>query len=189
MKDHEASKTDQEIVAMVVGGDKDAFALLVDRYQDKLLRYAYSIVHDNFASSDVVQNSFIKAYVNLNSYNPGLSFSSWVYRIVHNEAINYIKKHRRELTADDENWSSSLPDLTRSVSDEVESKMLSDKAKKIIGQLPIKYREPLVLYYYSNQSYQEISDILKIPVVTVGTRINRAKKRLKSEFVKEGLID
>lgn len=181
------SKLDRESVAKVKAGDIDAFEGIVSRYQDKLIAYARTIVHDYQAASDVVQNSFIKAYVNLNSYKPEYSFSSWIYRIVHNEAINYIKKHKKELTHDDEEWFDQLPDSGRSVTDEVEKKLLEDKTRYLLDRVPLKYREPIILYYFSGHSYSEISDILRIPTATVGTRINRGKKLLKKEFAKEGV--
>ena len=84
---------DQEIVDLIRTKDKELYSELVKRYEDKLMRYALSIVGNEQKAADVVQQSFIKAYVNLQSFNLKKKFSSWIYRIVHNEAINEIKKY------------------------------------------------------------------------------------------------
>ena len=88
--------SDEELVEIIKSKDKEIFAEIIKRYEKKLLRYANYLLNDSDKASDVVQESFIKAYVNLNSFNNKFKFSSWIYRIVHNEAINHINKNKYE---------------------------------------------------------------------------------------------
>ena len=176
-----AEFTDEELVAWVRTKDKEAYGEIVRRYQDKLLRYAYYILGDSHQAADIVQESFVKAYVNLQGFNLKKKFSSWIYRIVHNEALKFISKHKRETGLFDNADFDSGVNIER----EYTQKETAAMVRKCLGKIPILYREPLSLYYLEGNSYQEISDILRIPVGTVGTRINRAKKLMKKICQKE----
>jgi len=88
------NKTDEEIVELVSKGNKELYAEIIQRYQTKLMRYAQYLIDDYAKASDAVQESFIKAYINLNGFNTKKKFSSWIYRIVHNEAMNLVNKHK-----------------------------------------------------------------------------------------------
>ena len=152
-------------------GDKEAYSEIIRRYQTKLLRYANSILGDSHKAQDAVQEGFIKAYVNLNSFKPNKKFSSWLYRIVHNQAINQIDKHQRhQMTDIDFDIDSGV-----NLEDEVIRKQLIKEAQTCLKEMPVIYREPLTLYYLEEKSYEEISEIMRLPLGTVGTRINRAK--------------
>jgi len=133
------------------------------------------LTQDHAKALDIVQETLIKAYINLNGFNIKKSFSAWIYRILHNEAVNALKKHRRE-TALPEGFDVADPshfenDMTRE-----ESAAMIEKCLK---KIPLKYAEPVALYYLGEKSYEEISNILRIPVSTVGVRINRAKKAMR----------
>ena len=98
--------TDEEIIRQVQKGDKEIYARIVKRYQDKLIRYATYLVGDYHLASDVIQETFIKAYVNLNGFNIKRKFSSWIYRIAHNKAVDWIRKNWwRRVMASEENTS------------------------------------------------------------------------------------
>src|SRR3989344_7261282 len=88
--------TDEQIVVKTISEDKEYFAMIIDRYEEKLLRYANYLIKDEYKAVDVVQESFIKAYSNLNGFTPTKKFSSWIYRIVHNQSMNIIKKYLKE---------------------------------------------------------------------------------------------
>jgi RNA polymerase sigma-70 factor, ECF subfamily len=167
--------TDEKIVERVRNLDRDTYAIIIERYQDKLLRYAKNLTKDQDTAIDVVQASFIKAFVNLNNFNIKQKFSSWIYRIVHNEALNILKKYPRE---------TPLLDTMDFKSDEdIEENFAKDEIKikvtKCLKNIPLLYSEPLSLYYIEDKSYEEISDILKLPKGTVGVRIKRAKILMK----------
>jgi RNA polymerase sigma-70 factor (ECF subfamily) len=167
--------TDEEIIEKVRKGDENLYALIIDRYQAKLIRYIYNLIKDKDKTEDVVQETFIKAYINLNVFNVKKKFSSWIYQIAHNENINHIKKHQREVPLLEDFDYQSEEDLEKNF----DQKETSIEVSKCLEKIPLLYKEPLSLYYIEEKSYQEISDILRIPMGTVATRINRAKKIYK----------
>jgi len=170
--------SDEELVGLVRSKDQELYRELVGRYQSKLLRYANYLVHDEAPAADVVQEAFIKAFINLKGFNTKKKFSSWIYRIVHNEAINYLKRSQKITPLSRHQW------LERKIKSEtdLEKDFLKNqerkRVQKALEKLSINYREPLALFYFEEKSYEEISDILKMPMGTVGTRISRGKKLL-----------
>jgi RNA polymerase sigma-70 factor, ECF subfamily len=168
--------SDEELVVQICIGDRERFAELVKRYQDKLMRYATYLIHDEHSAADAVQDAFIKAYMNLNGFDAKKKFSSWMYRIVHNETINAAKKYQKEMPLVQEmDFEGKV-----NIEDDFDKKELVEKAQFCLGKMPILYSEPLELYYLEDKSYEEISDILRIPMGTVATRINRAKGIMKT---------
>ena len=167
--------TDEQLIEIVRTKDKELYLEIVLRYQKKLLRYALNLVQDKPKAEDAVQESFIKAYINLNSFDLKMKFSSWIYRIVHNQVMNEFNKNKKELSLLDNIDFESGKNLELDLS----KKEIQEKVNKCINKVSIMYSEPLSLYYIEEKSYEEISDILRLPVSTVGTRINRAKVMLK----------
>jgi len=169
--------TDEKLVKEVRNGNNEIYSELVKRYQDKLLRYIHRLSNNSNDSEDILQNVFLKAYKNLYGFDLRKKFSSWIYRIAHNETINNIKKYSKEkqiLMEIDYKIASNI-----NLQEELELKNLKKDLNSYINSLPLKYREPIILYYFEGQSYEEISDILKIPVSSVGTLIHRGKKKIK----------
>jgi len=167
--------TDEKVVELVRKENKEYFSQLIERYQAKLLRYAGNILGDEDKAADVVQDAFIKAYVNLNGFNLNKKFSSWIYRIVHNEAMNLIIKDRKLVPIlEDVEFDSGVD-----IEEDFIKKEISDHTHSCLSKLPGIYAEPLELFYLEEKSYEEIGDILRLPMGTVGTRINRAKKLMK----------
>ncbi len=167
--------SDEELVEYVRKQDKEAYAEVIKRYKDRLLRYALYLSGDEDKAEDVVQESFVKAYINLNGFDTKKKFSSWIYRIVHNEAMNILNENKRQLPLDNSIDFDSGVDLE----DQLIRKELKNKARDCLKRLPVIYKEPLLLYFLEEKSYEEISDVLRMPVGTVGTRINRAKLLMK----------
>lgn len=172
----EKKLTDEEIIEKVRTSNQDLYAVIVDRYQKKLIRYAYNLIKNEDKAIDIVQESFIKAFINLNNFNIEKKFSSWIYRIVHNQAINLAKKYQKE-TPLLENWDFESGD---DIESDFEQKEIKENVEKCLKEISLLYSEPLSLYYIDEKSYEEISDILRIPMGTVATRINRAKKIMKN---------
>lgn len=168
--------SDKEIIEKIRTSDKELYAVIIDRYQKKLLRYAYNLTKDENKATDIVQESFIKAFINLNSFHIEKNFSSWIYRIVHNQAINITKKYQKE-TPLLENWDFKSED---DVEGDFQEKEIKENVEVCLKEIPVLYSEPISLYYIEEKSYEEISDILRIPMGTVATRINRAKKLMKN---------
>jgi len=167
--------SDEQLVDYIREKDKEAYVEIVNRYKDRLVRYATYLTGDNDNASDAVQEAFIKAYINLNGFNTKKKFSSWIYRIVHNEAMNLLRRDNKELTMfKDVDFKSGV-----NLEEELINKELQARARHCLSQMPLIYREVLSLYFLEERSYEEISDILRIPIGTVGTRINRAKVLMK----------
>lgn len=167
--------SDEEVIDIVRSKDKEAYAEIIKRYQNKLMRYARSIIKDGQTGADVVQESLIKAYINLNGFDVKKKFSSWIYRIAHNEAINALSKHKKLQSIDDHIEFDSGVNLE----DEFIKNELISRTHHCLAQMSIMYKEPLSLFYLEEKSYEEISDILRIPIGTVGTRVNRARGIMK----------
>jgi len=171
--------TDEELARRVQRGEMQWFAFLVDRYEQKMARYAKKYLFGNDDVDDLVQDVFVKAFTNIQSFDASRRFSPWIYRIAHNEFVNSLKKKGRD------NVSFFDPDtlFPHPVYEEQNSEAEREDLKKILDtsldKVDAKYREPLILYYYENQDYQEISDIMRIPVSTVGVRLRRGKEALK----------
>lgn len=184
-------KTDEEI-AGIVPQNKDAFAVLIRRYERRLFAYVRRITGQSQESlEDIVQNIFIKAYVNIYSCKRGKKFSSWLYGIAHNEAIDYWRKNKRHMACDSlDDEDNNLLSTLRSEIDLSEQVLTEEKRmefEKIINELPVKYKEALFLKYAEDKSYEEISEILRKPVPSIGTLIRRAKQLLKSKLEKYGI--
>lgn len=165
------NKTDEEIVESVKKGNKEMYAHIIRRYQAKLTRYATYLIGDHDKASDAVQESFIKAYVNLNGFDIKRKFSSWIYRIVHNESMNIIAKHKKVVQLDSFVDYNSVENLEDSY---IKSELIS-QVRECLDQTDLLYREPLSLFYLEDKSYSEISDILRLPMGTIAIRIKRAK--------------
>jgi len=181
-------KTDEELVSLTLE-DQDVFLYLVRRYESKLFRYISRISNvDQDEVEDILQDIFIKVYKNLNGFDNDLKFSSWIYRITHNEVISNYRKYKNKVKI---NSFDKDIEFAKNIADEFDiEKDLSwvefkDKIFEILNLMDIKYRDVLVLKFLEDKSYHEISDILKKPEGTVGTLINRAKKQFLKILKKE----
>jgi len=175
--------SDEEIVTMALR-DNAFFAHIVLRYEDKLSRYIMRLgVRTVEDRQDVLQDIFIKVYKNLNGFDTSLPFSSWMYRIAHNEAISaYRKKNvRPEGHLIDEGDERLAREMAGGVSAEKEfdEHINAEVVSEALTHVDDKYRNALILRFFEHKEYEEISDILKIPVGSVGTLIHRGKKQLK----------
>jgi RNA polymerase sigma-70 factor (ECF subfamily) len=170
--------SDEELVTFVIEKEKEAYVELVKRYEEKLVRYANYLLQDVHIAEDVVQDSFIKAFVNLKGFNTKKKFSSWIYRIVHNEAINKIKKDKKKISLEKNSWIKEVFDSGEDIEADFEKAETVKMVRSCLKKLSFDYRSPLSLFYLEEKTYDEISDILKMPTSTVGTRIRRGKEKL-----------
>ncbi len=175
--------TDEEIVRRALL-DKEKFSFLITRYEVKLTRYlvrlGVALPEDR---EDILQNAFIKAYINLNSFDISLSFSSWMYRIAHNEVMNFFRTKRTRpqviLSEDGEALLTELHDETADTTDGAELRLSREILERGLATLNSKYRDVLTLRFFENKSYAQMSDILEVPIGTVSTLVRRAKKALR----------
>lgn len=175
--------TDEALAERVQKGDTAAFALLMHRYEAKIATYARRFLFGYDDIQDLVQEVFIKVYVNIQSFDSTRTFSPWIYRIAHNEFITVIKKRGRERV------SSFDPDTIfphlgyeEHYERDADRAFLRKMLDACIDLLGPKYREPLVLYYFEELDYREIADILQIPTSTVGIRLKRGREILQKTF-------
>lgn len=176
--------TDEQLVIVVRERDKEAYGEILRRYETKLAHYLRKFINHSAELEDVLQDVFIKAFKNLYAFDTEQKFSSWIFRIAHNEAINNIKKRRKErLVLGENEW--EVVDDKIDLSREIDRKITESQVAAALAKLKEKYREPLILFYFEERSYEEISDILKMPVNTVGTLISRGKKELKELVQKQ----
>lgn len=172
---------DQKLVS-VARKDRHAFGALVTRYELPLARYARRLGADAELAKDILQESFIKAYLHLNDFDSSLSFSAWMYRIVHNETITHLRRLNTRptpvLKEEDLSLFAMIPDEL-DLPHEAELRIRQGAVQKAVEALDEKYRTTVVLRFFEHKSYDEISDILKIPSGTVATYLNRGKAKLK----------
>jgi len=143
-------------------------------------RYATRFLFNLEDAEDLVQEVFIKAFTNIQSFDSKRKFSSWLYRIAHNTFINAIKKKGREpIPFFDPDTLSPHPVAKETADGKLISQEIKEEINNHLNKLKPKYREILVLYFLEELSYQEISDILHIPISTVGVRLTRAKTQIK----------
>lgn len=177
-------KTDEEIAQLVQAKRTDLFGVLIKRYEKKILRYGKRFLFNYENIEDAVQDIFIKAYVNIQSFDASKKFSSWIYRIAHNHFINIITKNKKEqflfFNADVIFSFAGKENILENLEKEEEK----EEMEKYLSKLKIKYREPIILYYFEDKNYQEISDILRIPVSTVGVRLKRGREEIKKLYGK-----
>ena len=178
-----AELSDEGIAAAVQTGDAEAFGELIERYEAKLKRYAHKFLNTNHEIEDLVQDVFIKSYTNIQSFDTKQRFSPWIYRIAHNTFVNELKRKDRSgfglFDADTVFPFLAAPETADS---ETLQSELSQEMNEHVEKLSSKYREVIVLHYFESLSYQEISDILQIPVTTVGVRMTRARAKLKEYY-------
>jgi len=176
-------KKDTELVKLSLK-NSDYFLCIVRKYETPLMRYIRRITNVSLEDAeDLLQETFIKVYTNLNGFDTSLKFSSWIYRIAHNEVISNFRKLKvRPEKINSEINGNVLKKIESdlNIEKEIDQKILKEKLNQIINQLDIKYKEVIILKYLENKSYEEISDIIKKPTNTVGTLINRAKKQLNN---------
>ncbi|HOC53533.1 MAG TPA: RNA polymerase sigma factor [Candidatus Pacearchaeota archaeon] len=173
--------SDEQIIGKVLEDNKDIYIEIIKRYEKKLSHYLHKFISDQDEIEDVLQVVFIKTYKNLYGFDQNKKFSSWIYRIAHNEAVNYLKKKKAsKICLDDVEY--KLVDEKVDLNNGIDNNFLKKDIEKILGGLKIKYREPLILFFFEGKSYEEISDILRVPKNTVGTLILRGKKLIKEEL-------
>ncbi|MCX6790606.1 MAG: RNA polymerase sigma factor [Candidatus Gribaldobacteria bacterium] len=174
-----SDKTDEQLAYLTQRGRVEAFGFLIEKYQDKILRYVRRMVQGADEPNDIAQNVFLKAFENIQGFNINLRFSPWIYRIAHNETVNYLKKKKPLPLFDFDVFLPHYNAGKEEIENEVEKKQQVLRVKSFLSELNFKHREVLLLYYFQDLSYQEIAEVLKIPIATVGVRIKRAKEAIK----------
>lgn len=167
----------------------DYFYCLMKRYEEKLMAYVRRLSYLPEADmADIVQESFIKTYQNLNDCDCRLKFSSWLYRITHNQLVNFLRKHKLKFKVSFEEEREDLVEWLASETDiekETIKKHFGDYIQTVLDKLKPEYKEILVLRFFEEKDYKEIADILKKPMGTVATLLSRAKIEFKKIYDNE----
>ncbi|WP_047980536.1 RNA polymerase sigma factor SigW [Ornithinibacillus contaminans] len=179
----------REKIKQVKKGDQAAFEDVVMFYQDRIFQHCLRMLGNVHEAEDIAQEAFIRAYVNIHSYDEHRKFSTWLYRIATNLTIDRLRKRKPDYYLDAEvkgtdglDMYSQLAADEKLPEDEVEGIELQSYIQQQIAQLPPKYRSIIMLRYLEDFSLQEISDILDIPLGTVKTRIHRGREALRKKL-------
>ncbi|MCK9438485.1 MAG: sigma-70 family RNA polymerase sigma factor [Patescibacteria group bacterium] len=183
--DDKNNLSDEQLVVLSLENHL-AFSVLVDRYRDKLLNFIRKM--SNLAvedAQDVLQDVFLKVYLNLNSFDDDLKFSSWIYSITRNQIISNYRKIKVRPEGNSIKIDETL--IERLVSDfniekELDLKILNQQIFSVLNELKSKWKEVLVLKFFEEKDYEEISDIIKKPSGTVASMLNKAKKEFKEKY-------
>lgn len=182
------NKSDIELVKLTLK-DADWYGCLMQRYEQKLGRYISRISGlNNEDIEDLLQEIFISVYRNLNDFDTNLKFSSWIYRIAHNKTISHYRKLKaRADTIGGEEGEKllSIIDDGKNLEEQINDRITGEKLSHLLAELDVKYRDVLILRYLEEKDYQEISDILKKPVSTIGTLLNRGKSEMQKIIMKK----
>ncbi len=177
-----AQRSDDELIAAVLAGHSEHFRELMERHQQAIFDYLYRLLlRDGETALDLTQTVFLKAYQNLRAVDRGRPLAPWLYRIAHNEAANHLRHRARhpESGLEDDAWARmpgtavADPERTHAAAQEQAAVL------EAMARLKPRQREVLVLHYFEERSYQEIAEILELPVGTVGTLIHRARNALR----------
>jgi len=183
------NKTDEQIVVLTLK-NQDYYLCIMKRYEAKLLNYILKISNiSREDGEDILQEVFIKAYQNLNDFDLNFRFSNWIYSIAHNTTISAFRKKKvrpQTVSWEDEDLNNIL-ESTLDVENTSLQKLTYKQILKIINRLSLKYKDVLILKFVEGKDYREISDILRKPMGTIATLINRARKSLIQELEKEDI--
>lgn len=183
--------SDAELVRLSLE-NQDNFLYLVDRYKGKLMNYIRRLTNINDDDAeDILQEVFIKVYLNLNDFNSDLKFSSWIYRITHNQVISAHRKLKARpegyaVNIDDQAALSLAADIDIAAGADIG--IMKENIAKVLNKLDQKYRDILILKFLEEKNYQEISDIIRKPTGTVASTINKAKQEFKKELTRQKII-
>ena len=183
---------DCDLVTRAVAGREDGFEELVRRYQRPIAAYVYRMVGDYEAALDVTQEVFIKVYNSLRRYRSEFKFSTWIYRIAHNSAVDHLRRYStrgQSLTNEFDGEQYDLPIESRRLSPEQESERAERRAEieQVVRQLPTAYRELVLLRHSHDLSYDEIAEVTGLPLGTVKNRLFRAREVMRQQFVERGI--
>ena len=188
-----APRTDQEIVALARGGEEAAYRELVRRYERPLFSLLYRMVRDRELAEDLAQETFVKALNAIESYRPEYKFSSWIFKIANNDAIDHLRRRELDTLSLEGSPHAETPEAIEATAlqignrqesplDEVEARELGGEIEAAIAKLRPEYRSCILLRHVEGRAYEEIADILGLPLGTVKTYIHRARNELRREL-------
>lgn len=181
---------DQRLLQKAKRGDRSAFAELVDKYRDRIYAYLYRMVGGREDALDLAQETFLRVYSNLHNFQLGQPFKPWLYRIASNLAIDHLRKRRDTISLDaprnnEDDWFLELADDGPNPESQHEQTELAVYLARLVQELPEGYRSVVLLRHGQELSYQEIADVLHLPISTVKTRLFRAREALRLKLIEQ----
>ena len=182
---------DADILAEVSAGDIDAYGKIVRRYQGRLYNFVFRFVSDRETAEDIVQEAFLRAFGKRKEYRAIANFSTWLFTIAGNLAKSELRRRKRwrlfSLHRDEESDTGmELPDESMRPDHMAETSLFNVEIQNAIASLPDNYRQVILLRDVEGMSYYEISEIVKCPVGTVKSRVNRGRLKLQQKLKNEG---
>ena len=188
-----AAATDQEVVVMARSGHEAAYRELLRRYERPIFSMLYRMVRDRELAEDLAQETFVKALNALDSYRPEFKFSSWIFKIANNAAIDQLRRRNLDTLSIDGSPHAETPDAIEATAlqvssndesplEEVEARELGSSIEAAIGRLRPEYRSCILLRHVEGYAYEEIAEILQLPLGTVKTYIHRARNELREHL-------
>ena len=185
-----AARTDQEIVVLARAGEEAAYRELIRRYERPLFSLLYRMVRDRELAEDLAQEAFIKALNAIESYRPEYKFSSWIFKIANNTAIDHLRRRELDTLSLEGSPHAETPEAVEATAlqigdrqesplDAVEARELGGQIEQAIAQLRPEYRSCILLRHVEGRAYEEIAEILSLPLGTVKTYIHRARNELR----------
>jgi RNA polymerase sigma-70 factor (ECF subfamily) len=189
-RDQLATASDQEVVALARAGREAAYRELIRRYERPIFSLILRMVRDRQLAEDLAQETFIKALNAIGSYRPEFKFSSWIFKIANNAAIDHLRRRELDTLSLDGSPSAATPeaieatipqigDRAETPLEELEARELGGAIEQAIGALRPEYRSCILLRHVEGRSYEEIAEILELPLGTVKTYIHRARHQLR----------
>ena len=175
------------LISRARGGDREAFGALVEQYRDNVYRLAYRMCGNAYDADEAAQEAFVAAWRALPNFRGDAKFSTWLYRLTTNAAIDVMRREKRHQTVGNGEMV-DLADDADSPQETVERTEQQEAVQKALATLSEEYREVLLLRYMEELDYAEIAEVLQLPSGTVKSRINRAKAALKAALLKSGNI-
>jgi RNA polymerase sigma-70 factor, ECF subfamily len=183
--------TDVELIAGAIAGEADGFEELVRRYQRPITSYVYRMLGDYESSLDVTQEVFIKVYNSLSRYSVEYKFSTWLYRIAHNAAVDHLRRNSvtpQSLEAENADGSFQIQLESRGSSPEQDRERSEWRSEinAVVRCLPAAYRDLILLRHSRDLSYDEIAEVTNLPLGTVKNRLFRAREMMRELFIERG---
>jgi len=187
-----SSAADRELVATAAQGLEGGFEELVRRYQRPISAYVYRMVGDYDCALDLTQEIFIKIYASLSRYRPEFKFSTWIYKIAHNAAIDHLRRNagrERSINNDTESEPQQLRIESKGLSPEQQTEREERRIEieSVVRLLPTAYRELIVLRHSQDLTYEEIVEVTGLPLGTVKNRLFRAREMMRQQFLLRGI--
>ena len=165
-----------------------AFDVIVSRYNNRLLNFVFRFVGNRDVAEDIVQETFLRVFRKRHAYKAIANFSTWLFTIAGNLAKSELRRRKRwrflslDWTNEDDEKGFELPDKSKLPDEIISDRLTNADVQKAIRSLPIRYREAIILRDIDGMAYQEIADILKCPIGTVKSRVNRARLKLQKKL-------